>query len=808
MNIKSTLLIIITSSMFASCGRSDDGAQSFNRTRKFNDEWVFINQDVENGWRPAYDDSEWQPVDLPHDWSITEPYHPDNPGGHGTSYMIGGVGWYRKTFELPYDYANKRVEITFDGVYQNSTVWINGHELVTRPFGYISFRYDLTPYLNQDVENVITVRVDNSKQPNSRWYSGSGIYRNVWLTVTGKQYLDPWDLFIHTPKVNEQTATVSFEGELANDDTEAVNVNLVTRVFDPAGLEIRKSESTVLIPLLSKASFQQEFEVAEPNLWSVNDPALYKVKFTLLDGKRVVDELETTFGIRHFHFDADAGFFLNEKPLKIKGVCMHHDLGALGAAVNTRAIERQLEILRDMGVNAIRTAHNPPAPELLHLCDKMGFLVMNETFDEWAMGKTKHGYAEIWEQWHEQDLQDHIRRDRNHPSVIIWSIGNEILEQWHPQGTEMTQKLVAIVKNLDPTRPITAGNNDPVPANTLIRSGLLDLIGYNYKHHTFKNFPTAFPTKAFIATETTSALATRGSYDLPSDSMRIWPVRWDVKFEDGNPDNTCSAYDNCHTPWGSSHQASWLPVKEHDFLSGLFIWTGFDYLGEPTPYQWPSRSSYFGIVDLAGFPKDAYYMYKSEWTEDTVLHVFPHWNWQPGQMVDVWAYFNHADEVELFVNDVSKGIRKREDQNLHAMWRLPFEPGTVKAVSRNEGTLVKEVLSITAGKPARIMATADREILSKGGDDLSFITIDITDENGVLVPDASNSVSIAISGDASVAGVDNGDPTSHHNFQATAITAFHGKCLAIVRAGKTKGKVYITFKSEGLFSTTVALDIF
>jgi len=794
-------------SLFTACNLSDVNTQMGNRSQKFNDGWVFINQDVENGWRPAFDDADWQPVDLPHDWSITEPYHPDNPGGFGTSFMIGGVGWYRKSFELPHDYTNKRVEITFDGVYQNSTVWINGHELGTRPFGYISFRYDLTPYLIQDVENVITVRVDNSKQPNSRWYSGSGIYRNVWLTVTGKQYLDPWDLFIHTPRVNHQTATVSFEGELTNDDPEAVNINLVTRVFDPKGLEIGMSESSVLIPSLSKASFQHEFEVAEPNLWSVNDPALYKVKFTLLDGKRVVDELETTFGIRHFHFDADAGFFLNEKPLKIKGVCMHHDLGALGAAVNIRAIERQLEILRDMGVNAIRTAHNPPAPELLDLCDKMGFLVMNETFDEWAMGKTKHGYAEFWEQWHEQDLHDHIRRDRNHPSVIIWSIGNEILEQWHPQGTEMTQKLVAIVKDLDPTRPITAGNNDPTPDNTLIKSGLLDLIGYNYKHQTFKNFPLAFPGKAFIATETTSALATRGSYDFPSDSMRIWPVRWDIKFEDGNADNSCSAFDNCHTPWGSSHQASWLPVKKHDFLSGMFIWTGFDYLGEPTPYQWPSRSSFFGVVDLAGFPKDAFYMYKSEWTEDTVLHVFPHWNWQQDQIIDLWAYFNHADEVELYVNDISKGVRNSDDENLHVMWRVPFEPGSVKAISRKNGEVVAVSEMQTADEPVQMRVTADRSEISKGGEDLSFITIEIIDQNGTLVSRADNLVAINLSGDASVAGVDNGDPNSHHNFQGNQIKAFNGKCLVIVRSGKTGGKVQVSFQSEGLPNATIQLNI-
>jgi beta-galactosidase len=721
--------------------------------------------------------------------------------------MIGGVGWYRKAFHLPDNLEGKRVEITFDGVYQNSTVWINGHKLGTRPFGYITFKYDLTPFLNNEKENVIAVRVDNSDQPNSRWYSGSGIYRNVWLTITDKLHMDPWGLFVTTPKIDDNLAKIKIESRINNYRDGAEGIIILTEIFSPGGKMVGQAISDLRIHPGTSARFEQEIDLADPVLWSVAHPGLYILRQTILKNGNKIDDYQTTFGIRSFRFDPDLGFFLNGESMKIKGVCMHHDLGALGAAVNTRAMERQLEIMKDMGVNAIRTAHNPPAPELLHLCDRMGFLVMNETFDEWKLPKTRYGYSVFWDEWHERDLRDHIMRDRNHPSVIMWSIGNEILEQWHPQGTEMAFKLASIVRELDPTRPITAGNNEPTPGNSLIKSGMLDLIGYNYKHETFKNFPGMFPGKSFIAAETTSALATRGSYDMPSDSIRRWPYRWDVKFTDGNEDHTCSAYDNCSAPWGSTHAETWKEIKKNDFLSGMFIWTGFDYLGEPTPYEWPSRSSYFGVVDLAGFPKDAYYMYKSEWTDETVLHVFPHWNWEAGQVVDVWAYYNKADEVELYLNDVSIGKRSKTDEDLHVFWRVPFEKGTLKAVSRFRGEIVKEKEIHTAGTPAKMKIVADRTRLQKGGEDLAFITIDIMDSIGTLVPFADTPVRITIEGDATIAGVDNGNQTSHHDFQGNTINAFHGKCLAIIRAGKSAGTVKVTFESDGLPAETLVLTM-
>jgi beta-galactosidase len=484
---------------------------------------------------------------------------------------------------------------------------------------------------------------------------------------------------------------------------------------------------------------------------------------------------------------------------------MHHDLGCLGSAVHVSALRRQIRILMEMGVNSIRTSHNPPSPELLSLCDEMGLVVMDEMFDMWKKSKTPFDYSRHWDEWHVRDLQDFVRRDRNHPSVIMWSIGNEILEQWDSTGTPIAKELAGIVHALDTSRPLTSGCNDPRPENFIIQSGVLDLIGFNYKHEQFESFPQTFPGKKFIGTETGSALATRGHYDMPSDSIRRWPIRWDIPFTQGNPDNTVSAYDNVSAPWGSTHEETWKLMKKHDYLSGMYYWTGFDYLGEPTPYGWPSRSSYFGIVDLAGFPKDAYYMYQSEWTDKTVLHVFPHWNWQPGKVVDVWAYYNQADEVELFLNGTSLGVKRKEGDDLHVMWRVPFEAGTLKAVSRKNGNTVMEREVKTAGNPASLVLESDKSSYEASANDLAFVTVKIVDENGTVVPDASNLVEFEVDGGASVKAVDNGDPVSHESFIDTKRKAFHGLALVVIQKNGKKGDVRLTASSEGLPATSVLL---
>jgi beta-galactosidase len=800
------LILSMLTFLLAACSTND--LHTVRSIELFTKDWRFNLGDVPDGQEPGLDDSGWRLLDLPHDWSIEGEFSPEHPAGVGGGALPGGIGWYRKTFSVPESESGKLQFIEFDGVYMNSEVWINGEYLGKRPNGYISFRYELTPYLlyGED-ENVLAVRVDNSLQPNSRWYSGSGIYRNVRLVKTGTIYVDHWGTYVTTPDVTEIAAVIHTETKIrnVNPPDSIYAVVLRTSILDENGKKIAETSTEHQSKGDSSEQINQELVVENPVRWSLDNPYLYRVITTIEQNGVILDTYVTPFGIRTFYFDREEGFYLNGERIKIKGVCNHHDLGFLGAAVNRRALERQLEIMKDMGVNAIRTAHNPPAPELLDLTDRMGFIVMNEAFDVWAKKKTEYDYAMYWNDWYRRDMEDFVLRDRNHPSVFIWSIGNELIEQWDrddESGTSIARELTTIVKELDNTRPVTAGLNDPNPENPIIRSGSLDLIGYNYKHEQFADFPEIFPGEIFIATETTSALATRGSYDMPSDSIRRWPYRWDLPFHDGNPDQSVSSYDNVSAPWGSTHMETWRIVKKHDFLSGMFIWTGFDYLGEPTPYEWPSRSSYFGIVDLAGFPKDAFYMYKSEWTEEPVLHIFPHWNWEKGQTIDVWAYTNY-DEVELFLNGESLGVKSKNGEDLHLMWRLTYEPGTLRAVGRAEGRadIVKEIR--TAGLPARIILEADRTTIAADGTDLSFITVSIVDENGTLVPHADNLVRFSVKGEGSIAGVDNGSQTSHEPFIADFRKAYNGMCLVVVQSTERPGRISLQAESEDLDGASV-----
>jgi len=771
----------------------------------FGNDWKFHVGDTEGAFDPVFNDSDWRLLNLPHDWSIEGKFSEDHPATPGGGALPGGIGWYRKTFVLAEQNYEKSVFIDFDGIYQNSEVWINGHYLGKRPYGYISFRYELTPYLNRGMDkNVLAVKVDNSMQPNSRWYSGSGIYRNVWLIMTDKIFVDHWGTFITTPQVSDTSAIVKIKTTVRNVSQDAHQIRLTTEIVDSKGKKVASNVSEAEIMNDSAKEFIQKMEISYPKLWSVEHPYLYKALTSIEYDGSVSDHYETGFGIRFFSFDSQKGFFLNGKPMKIFGVCNHHDLGCLGAAINTRALERQLEILKEMGCNSIRTSHNPPAPELLDLCDKMGFLVMDETFDMWKMEKVPYDYHLYWDEWHVRDLEDFILRDRNHPSVFIWSIGNEIREQWDTTGSQLAIKLVHIVKGLDPTRPVTSGMNYPEPGNYIIKSGSLDLIGFNYHHQYFVDFPKNFPGQKFIASETNSGIATRGYYDMPSDSIRIWPSRWDQKVK-GNPDFTCSSYDNCRVPWGSTHEDTWRIISKYDYLSGIYIWTGFDYLGEPTPYWWPARSSYFGLVDLAGFPKDSYYFYKSAWTEEPVLHIFPHWNWEEGDIVDVWAYTN-CDEVELFLNGQSLGTKHKNDDTLHLMWRIPYEPGEIKGVGKKGDKEILTSLIKTAAEPAKIILEADRNLIRADGRDLSFIKVTITDRNGIVVPDANNLVQFNIEGAGFITGVDNGDQTSHEPFRANSRKAFNGLCLAVIQSFENPGKIILTAVSEGLEQASVEIE--
>ena len=772
----------------------------------FDKGWHFNLGDVKDGETTGLNDANWRLLDLPHDWSIEGKFSKDNPATPEGGALPGGIGWYRKTFTVPASSKNKLVYIDFDGVYQKSTVWINGHELGFRPNGYISFRYELTPYLNFGGQNVIAVKVDNSVQPNSRWYSGSGIYRNVWLVTTNKTAIAHWGTYVTTPMVSDKLAQINIKVQIGN----TINTNelsLRSVIYDEQNREV--AGAGFIYPSMrindTTVSSNLQFKIKNPVLWSTEKPYLYKAVTNVILGKKVIDSYTTNFGIRYFNFDADKGFSLNGKPMKILGVCDHHDLGSLGAAINTRALERQLQLLRSFGCNAIRTSHNPPAPELLDLCDKMGFLVMDEAFDCWEWKKAKYDYHLYFKEWHKRDLEDQVLRDRNHPSVIIWSIGNEIPQQSDTSALRLAPELAGIVHSLDTTRPITTANDNPGKNNKIIESGAIDLIGYNYHEYDYATFHDRYPGKKFIATETTSGLEMRGYYEQPSDSIRVWPTRWDKPFT--HPGNTVSAYDNTRPPWGSTHEMTWKVMKKYDFLSGMFIWTGFDYLGEPTPFSWPSRSSYFGIIDLAGFPKDVYYMYQSEWTDKPVLHIFPHWNWTPGQMVDVWAYYNHADEVELFLNGKSLGVKKKEGDDLHIMWRVKYEPGTLKAVSRKDGKVVLTREIHTAGPAAKIELVADRENIKADGKDLSFITVKILDKDGNVVPNADNLVNFKVNGPGFIAGVDNGDEVSHDPFKANYRNAFNGLALAIVQSKDTGGDVTFSASSKGLRAASVVLHV-
>lgn len=797
-------LLLITTTVFAQTAPRN--------VVDFNKGWRFYLGDEAKANGATFNDSGWRTLTLPHDWSIEGQFSEHHLGTTQEGALPTGIGWYRKTFTVPASAKGKNVSVEFDGVYRNSEVWINGHSLGVRPYGYSSFRYELTKYLKFGPEkNVIAVRVDNSAQPNSRWYTGSGIYRNVRLVTTSPIAVAHWGTYVTTPNLTNQQASVSLQVQIRNavsrrSDGKPQTVRVVSAILDKAGREVATAAAPSVQLADTLTTVSQAFTVTNPTLWTVEEQYLYKIITRIYNQNRLEDSYETPLGIRYFKFDATTGFSLNGRPLKILGVCLHHDLGALGAAVNVRAMQRQLELLKAMGCNAIRTAHNPPAPEFLDLCDRMGFIVMDEAFDMWKKKKTKQDYGLSWDAWHKTDLEDMVRRDRNHPSIFIWSIGNEIREQFDSTGLTITKELTDIVKKLDATRPVTSALTENIPEkNFIYRSGALDLLGFNYKHEAYADFPKTFPNQVVLASETGSSLQTRGHYDMPSDSIRMWGKGGPANFKDGNSDWTASAYDNEAAYWGSTHEQTWKVIKKYPHMAGLFIWTGFDYLGEPHPYPWPARSSYFGILDLAGFPKNIYYLYQSEWTDKPVLHLFPHWNWKKGQTVDVWAYYNQADEVELFLNDKSLGIRKKSGDDLHVMWRVTYEPGTLKAISRKDGKTVLTQTIQTAGKPARIQLVADRNTLKADGKDLSFVTVNILDEQGNLIPDADHLVTFSVKGEGSLAGVDNGYQASLEPFKANYRRAYNGKCLAIIQATEKAGKITVSATSEGLQSSAIEL---
>ena len=781
----------------------------------FDKDWRFVLADSAQMSKTDYDDSRWRVLDVPHDWAIEGDFYAGNPSGAGGGALPGGIGWYRKHFTLgdcETQMSESRFFLEFDGVYMNSTVYVNGQEVGFRPYGYSSFEYDITPFVREG-ENVVAVRVDNSDQPNSRWYSGCGIYRHVWLTKTAPVHVAHWGVFADASVVKGK-GRLNIEVSLENLTKGTVPIVRNT-LIDPNGKIVGKS-----------SGLKSVINVSKPRLWSCETPNIYKVRTEVVVNNIVVDTYETTTGFRDFKFDSQTGFWLNGKNFKLNGVCEHHDFGCLGAALNEDAMHRKLTKLKAMGVNSIRSSHNPPAPELLNMCDTMGLIVMDESFDMWRRKKTQNDYARFFDEWHERDLTDLMLRDRNHPSIMMWSIGNEVLEQWssaeadtltleqanlilnagHDASTLakdgelsvqslLTQHLAEIVKRYDTSRPITAGCNEPSPNNHLFKSGAIDIIGFNYHHQWVKDVPTNFPSKPFIFSESVSALQTRGFYMMPSDSVYVAPKQWWLPYTD--PTYMCSAYDNFHASWSSTHEETWDVVKHNAFVGGQYIWTGFDYIGEPTPYGFPARSSYFGIIDLAGFPKDSYYMYQSEWTSKPVLHLFPHWNWVPGDEIDMWCYYNNADEVELFINGKSQGVRKKVDSHqYHVMWRVIFDPGEVKVVARKDGKEVVQQTIKTAGAPDHIRLSYDYR-----GKTTDFIVAEVVDKDGNLCPWADDEIYFIYEGEGGILGTDNGCQTSVERFTAPHRKAFFGKCLVVA-----KGKGSITAKSATLKPSWIELE--
>ena len=785
------------------------------RTRSSMDPgWRFTLGDPAGAERPDFDDHRWRRLDLPHDWSIEGTPRRDAPGGGRVGYFPTGVGWYRKAFRLPAGARERQAWLELDGVYMNSDVWINGHHLGSRPYGYSSVAYDVTKQLVPGV-NVVAVRVDNSRQPNSRWYTGSGIYRHVWLTVVDDLHVGHWGTYVTTPRADSASADVVVRTRVENGYPSERRATLRTVVRDPAGHEVARAETTLALAAGTSAELEQRLRVEAPRLWSPEDPNLYTLGSEVLDGRRSADATTTTFGIRTIAYDADSGFLLNGKRVEMRGVNLHHDGGAVGAAVPERIWERRLAVLKSMGANAIRTSHNPPAPEFLDLCDRMGFLVMAEAFDEWTVGKVSEGYHNYFAEWSGRDLTDFIHRDRNHPSIVLWSAGNEIGEQSMADGARVLRRLVDIFHHEDPTRPVTTGNDhifaDDGPATVEFLS-TEDVVGYNYVdrwHQRRELFAEPdrhdHPGWKMIGTESVSAInASGGRYSLGDDSAVVRPN---------------------YTTGMLRAERLWKWVSMHHYFAGDFMWTGIDYLGES---MWPDKGADFGPIDITGHPKDSYYLYKSLWTDDPVLHLFPHWNWhgREGELIPVLAYTN-CNSVELFLNGRSLGEKRLEfpaqgttggwnsyadpvvhatTDDLHLTWDVPYEPGVLTAVGKTrDGRVACNAEVRTAGPPAAVRLSVDRDTITTDPGDVANVTFEIVDSAGTVVPTAENVVRFAVTG-GSILALDNADLADHEPYRSDHRRAFNGRGLAILRAGEP-GELRVVASAEGLRPASVRVRV-
>ena len=818
--------IFIISLFSASCVDNTTSGNAPRQKEKFDFDWRFSKGDFPEASEADFDDSKWQQIDVPHDWSILDTFSKDNPTGRPGGFASGGIGWYRKNFTVTKKDASTKVSIEFGGVYENSEVWINGHFLGKRPFGYISFNYDLSPYLNYDGENILAVRVDNSKQPNARWYTGSGIYRHVWLITTDKLHIARHGVYATTKSITKDAAVVELKTNIENENKGSHDFQLLSEIYNSENQFVAKVETPVTISENGKQEIIQSITVDHPELWSPDNPNLYIIKSVIKLKGDPIDELNTTIGIREFNFSADTGFSLNGVSMKFQGVNNHSDLGALGAAMNDRVLERRLEILKAMGCNAIRTAHNPPSEVLLDLCDRMGFMVMDEAFDEWLEswpfggvkkpeGKAKYGYHLYFNEWAEKDLTELIRRDRNHPSIIIWSVGNEIPDACFEIGTERLKILMDVVRKEDPTRPITCGITHMHLANESGFASELDITGYNGGGGScfmYEKDHETYPERIFLATEVPHSFQTRGVYRTQSwyrgqnplgGIMKVPNLSEEEVFTDV-PKYYSSSYDNAMVRIGA--RDSWRRTRDLPYMCGEFRWTGFDYLGE-TMFGWPAKIWNYGIIDMCGFPKDTYYFYQSQWTEEPMVHILPHWNWKgkEGVEIPVVAYSN-CESVELFLNGKSLG-EKNMDDKMDLVWQVPYKDGVMVAKGKNGGKVVSIKEISTSGSPAKIQLLADRKTISANGQDVVHLEINIQDDHNNFVPDALNRINFKVEGDATIIGVDNGDPLNEKSYNSNSLKVFNGKCLVIIKATKTKSEFTFYAGSDGLTGASVRVEV-
>jgi len=807
-------------------------------TRSFDSDWLFSRfglqpegttiPEPQGLEQVAVDDASWQKLDLPHDWAIQGPFRMDLAGETG-KLPWKGIGWYRKHFTIPEFDRGKRVFIDFDGAMAYAKVWLNGHYLGTWPYGYSSFRMDLTPYLKYDGENVLAVNL-NTEKWDSRWYPGAGIYRHVWLVKTNPVHVGHWGTYITMPQISKNAATVKLAISVDNQGTTPVNALISTDVYElradnkPGAEVVSAKKSVIRIGSGASATSNLQAIISHPKLWDIVSPNRYLAQTSVIVNGKVVDVYNTPFGIRTIEFTANKGFLLNGRRVAIQGTCNHHDLGSLGAAFNTSALIRQLKILKTMGCNALRTSHNPPAPELLELADQMGFLVWDEAFDCWKHGKKKLDYNKLYDEWNEKDLKAMVHRDRNHPSVFIWSIGNEVMDQ---QDVEMTKHLAGVVRAEDPTRPISNGYNDPDGGRESGAVMALDVMGVNYFFSQQPKWDAdpRYKDKPTVGSETSSCLSSRGEYF------------WDKEYQNWQ----ISSYDTAKPGWGCIPDEQFRTNAKFPNLLGEFVWTGFDYLGEPTPYgsdetnllnfrndpskkaeleqkleemrlhNPPSRSSYFGIVDLAGFPKDRYYLYQSHWRAKLPMaHILPHWNWPEkiGEKIPVHVYTS-GDEAELFVNGKSMGRKKKRlNEDFRLVWdSIKYEPGTVKVIAYKNGKEWATDLVKTTGEAAKLSISADRSIIGSDGSDLAYITLKVEDKDGLTVPRSHPLIKFEVDGPGEIVATDNGDATSFVSFKSDERPAFNGMELVIVRAKKgMKGKFTVKANSDGLEKSAVTIE--